>query len=232
MNDNEKILKSWAENEVEIACKKENKDWDGKSFDYACSCFQSALKAYKTLENDGHSGFSWNVTKNILTRLMDGLPLTPITDEDFNGEDMVNKNLAIKNDDIISEKQCPRMSSLFRKEKSNGEVYYTDINRVYCINIHNERDTFSCGGAWKIIDKLFPIKMPYYPIIGKYKVFTETFLTDENNGDFDTHGFIYAITPENEKIELNVFEGEVNGKMTSLTKEQYEERKKKAIKIS
>ena len=59
----------WAEKEIEMACKKENPEWDGKSFDYGCSCYQSALKAYKSLEKDEHSGCSWNITKNILIRL-------------------------------------------------------------------------------------------------------------------------------------------------------------------
>ena len=26
----------WAKNEVKLACKKENPDWDGESFDYGC----------------------------------------------------------------------------------------------------------------------------------------------------------------------------------------------------
>ena len=73
----------WAEREIEIACKKENPNWDGKSFDYGCACYQSALKAYKSLCEDGHSGTSFNITKNILIRLMEGLPLKPITDDDF-----------------------------------------------------------------------------------------------------------------------------------------------------
>ena len=68
----------WAEKEIEIACKKENPNWDGKSFDYGCACYQSALKAYKSLCEDDHSGFSFGLTKNILIRLMNGLPLKPI----------------------------------------------------------------------------------------------------------------------------------------------------------
>ena len=56
----------WAKREVEIACKRENPDWDGESFDYGCSCYQSALKAYKSLCEDGHSGYSFGATRNIL----------------------------------------------------------------------------------------------------------------------------------------------------------------------
>ena len=76
-------MSEWAEREIEIACKKENPNWDGKSFDYGCSCYQSALKAYKRLCEDEHSEFSFNLTKNVLIRLINGLPLMPITDDDF-----------------------------------------------------------------------------------------------------------------------------------------------------
>ena len=224
--EKEKLVKSWAENEVEIACKKENPNWDGKTFDYGCSCYKSALNAYKKLENDKHSGCSWNITKNILIRLLNNLPLSPITEEDFNHCDDI---ASLKKENLISLKQCSRMSSLFRSETINGEIFYSDIDRVYCTNILNNNDKFSCKAARDIIDKLYPITMPYNPIVGKYNVFVETFLTDKNNGDFDTHGFLYVITPENKKVELNIFEAYEDEKTISLTKEQYEERKKKAI---
>ena len=68
-------MTDWAEYEVKLACKKENPDWDGESFDYGCSCYQSALKAYKSIMEDDHSGFSYSITKNILKRLLDELPL-------------------------------------------------------------------------------------------------------------------------------------------------------------
>lgn len=76
-------MTKWAEREIAAACKRENPNWDGKSFDYGCSCYQSALKAYKSLMDDGHSGYSFSITKNILKKLLDEIPLSPITDEDF-----------------------------------------------------------------------------------------------------------------------------------------------------
>ena len=45
-------MTEWAEKEIAAACKKENPNWDSKSFDYGCSCYQSALKAYKSLVDD------------------------------------------------------------------------------------------------------------------------------------------------------------------------------------
>ncbi len=52
----------------------------------------------------------------------------------------------------------------------------------------------------RIIDKMFPITMPYMP--GRpIKVCCEDFLTDKKNGDFDTVGVFYALKTENGKQE-------------------------------
>ena len=66
----------WAEQECRLACKKENPnfDFDSDDFDYGCSCYKSALKAYKSLLEDEHSGMSFSFTRNILDRLMRGEP--------------------------------------------------------------------------------------------------------------------------------------------------------------
>ena len=76
-------MKTWAEKEVEIACARErsNSTEEGE-WNYGCACYESALKAYKCLMEDGHSGFSISITKHILTRLIEGKPLTPIEDTD------------------------------------------------------------------------------------------------------------------------------------------------------
>ena len=78
----ESTMSSWAEREIEIACKRERAASDAKDGDwyYGCACYLSALKAFKSLSGDGHSGFSIGLTKNILNRLIDGKPLTPIED--------------------------------------------------------------------------------------------------------------------------------------------------------
>ena len=164
----------WAEREIEIACKKENPNWDGKSFDYGCACYQSALKAYKSLCEDGHSGASFNITKNILIRLMNGLPLKPITDEDFTNiePEIWESPEYLKKVGLKSNIQCPRMFSLFRKETLNGEITYSDVERVIFHDANGD-DWCNCGPAFKIVDEMFPIKMPYYPSNEKYKVYGE-----------------------------------------------------------
>ena len=201
----------WAEKEIKIACKKENPNWNGKSFDYGCACYQSALKAYKSLCEDGHSGTSFNITKNILIRLMEGLPLKPITDDDFiNTEPEIWESPEyLKKVGLKSNIQCPRMFSLFRKETLNGEITYSDVERVIFHDANGD-DWCNCGPAFKIADEMFPITMPYYPSNEKYKVYGETFYminavdkTAEHVGTYNLVKIYYIITPNNERIEVN-----------------------------
>ena len=58
-------MELWAENEVKIACHRK-----GDEFDYGCASYESALKAFKTLCKDGHSGASIMFTKAILNRMI------------------------------------------------------------------------------------------------------------------------------------------------------------------
>ena len=194
-------MQTWAEKEIEIACKLEreasgvkNDDWD-----YGCSCYDSALKAFKSLMNDGHSGFSIGMTKHILNRLIDGKPLTPIEDTEDVWNDIIDRN----DEEGYICFQCRRMSSLFKYVYADGTVKYKDVDRYYCVDINNTEVTYYSGLVQRIIDEMFPITMPYFP--GKpIKVYCEDFLTDRKNGDFDTVGIFYAIKPDGEKIESDI----------------------------
>lgn len=57
------------------------------------------------------------------------------------------------------------------------------------------------------------------------KVVREEFLIDPKNGDFDTIGFLYFLTPEGHKVELNRFFKEENGQMVPIDKTEFDERK-------
>ena len=70
----------WAKNEVAIASNREKCNAKDGEWDYGVACYESALKAFKSLCGDDHSGLSIGITKNILNRLIDGKPLTPIED--------------------------------------------------------------------------------------------------------------------------------------------------------
>ena len=217
----------WAEREVAIACEKENSIKKDGEFDYGCACYESALKAFKTLCDDGHSGLSRKITQSRLNRLITGRPLTPIDDTDDIWYECHHY------EDGHKLYQCKRMSSLFKDVYADGTVEYSDNNRLYCVNIHNPNDIYYSGLVRRIIDEMLPITMPYTP--GRpIKVYCEDFLTDEKNGDFDTIGVFYALKTENgeqEKIEINRFfrEPKDNEKLirgwVEISKDEYMQRK-------
>lgn len=221
-------MSEWAEMECRKVCKEINPDFnfDSDDFDYDCSCYKSALKAYQSLMDDGHSGSSFGFTKNILIRLMEGQPLTPITDKDFFDDkgnlvcmDMPSDYL--KERGLKSEIQCPRMSSLFRTETLDGKVAYHDIDRCVMIDAETPSDCFGSGDG-RIIDEMFPITMPYMPKRGKYEIYTQTFLTDKKHGDFDTRALLYVIAPDGKRIDLNVYKTERDGDWVNITKAEYD----------
>lgn len=220
----------WAEQECRLACKRENPnfDFDGDAFDYGCSCYKSALKAYKSLAEDGHSGMSFSFTRDILERLMREIPLSPITDDDFKVGNCIYDDEYLTSIGLKSKIQCPRMSSLFREETVDGKVTYRDINRAYCVDIEHPSETFS-SSIGNIVNELFPIKMPYTSEKTKYKVYVQTFLADKKNGDFDTQGIIYLITPDGKRIDINRFYTEREGKMVEISKDEYDELLEKRI---
>lgn len=216
-------MQTWAEREIQIACERENPDRKDGEFDYGCACYESALKAYKSLMGDGHSGFSIGLTKHILNRLIDGKPLTPIEDMDDIWDDIIDRN----DEEGYTCFQCKRMSALFKYVYDNGRVKYKDIDSFYCIDINNQ-STYHSGLVQKLMDEMFPITMPYIP--GKpIKVYCEDILTDiltdRKNGDFDTVAIFYAVKPDGEKIEINRFFKESENGWKEINKAEYNERK-------
>lgn len=216
-------MKSWAEREVEIACKYENPDRKEGEWDYGCACYESALKAFKSLMQDGHSGFSIAMTKHILNRLIDHKPLVPIEDTDD-----VWEECGWSSDDKKTHYQCKRMSSLFKDVYPDGSVKYSDNNRVVGINLDNPNVGWSSRITRDIVEELFPLTMPYMPEDKPYKVFCEECLTDPKNGDFDTIAVGYILKPDGERVEVNRYfkEGDsVYGGWDEIDCEEYEERK-------
>lgn len=215
-------MKKWAKREVEIACKKENPDRKEGEWDYGCACYESALKAFDSLMEDDHSGFSIGLTKHILNRLIDGKPLTPIEDVPEVWMDVGSRY------GDCTRYQCLRMSSLFKDINPDGTVTYSDVNRfVKVININNSNSIWHSGLVDRIAGELFPITMPYMPTDKPYKVYCKDILTDPKNGDFDTVALFYIDTPEGERVQVNRYfkEGSENDEpWTEIPVEEWEER--------
>ncbi|MGL5766438.1 MAG: hypothetical protein ACRCX8_12450 [Sarcina sp.] len=216
-------MSSWAEREIEIL-KGNNKSDDG--FDYVGGCCESALKAFKSLTEDGHSGMSIGITQSILNKLIDGKPLTPIEDtEDTWGECFSYE------DDEVKHYQCKRMSALFKYVYPDGRVEYKDVDRARGVDIDNPNSCYSNGQITKLVHDMFPVTMPYTPTEKHYTVYCEDFLTDKAKGDYDTRAYLYMVTPQGEQVELNKFYHEFNvyEPMKEISKEEYEKLKSKRI---
>ena len=220
----------WARQEIEIACKRENPEFivGSGDFDYGCSCYESALKAFESIAGDGHSGMSYSFTKQILIRLLEQKPLTPIEDTPDVWSDLSEYGGV---DDGEKHYQCKRMSSLFKYEYPNGRIEYRDVDRVYGKDISDPDSRYSSRLTSDVVNDLFPITMPYVPEDSPYIVMTETFLSDINNGDYDTKGLVELITPDKEHIPLNEWYKEVGDGWVRISNEEYTERKNKSKKL-
>ena len=218
-------MSDWAKREVEIACKHENPNRKEGEWDYGCACYESALKAFNSLMKDGHSGMSIELTKQILNRLIDGKPLTPIEDTDDIWED---PNEWLNNGYGVKSYHCKRMSSLFKDVYPNGTVKYTDVDRVIGVAIDGPDVGWHNRITQDIVDELFPLTMPYMPADKPYKVFCEECLTDPKNGDFDTLAVYYISKPDGEKIAVNRYfkeGGNLYGCWDEISLGEYKERR-------
>lgn len=187
----------WAENEIRIALARENEN--DSFYEYIKACHESALKAYKSLCGDGHSGMSISITRDILNRLIKYQPLTPIED----AEDVWTEHFGMREDDRIKVYQCKRMGCFWKDVYPDGTVRYQDNDRAYGVNINDPVCTYHSGLLTRIVDEMFPIAMPYCPTNTPYKVYAEEFLFDARNGDFDTVYIHYIQTPEGDKVDVN-----------------------------
>lgn len=215
-------MEKWAEEEVRIACKHEAPDRKDGEWDYGCACYESALKAFKSLCKDGHSGVSIGFTKHILNRLIDGKLLTPIEDtEEVWDEYFYEKN------DSKRHFQCKRMSSLFKDISEDGTVSYTDVDRYVGVDIDEDDWCYHTGLIDHIGEEMFPITTPYFPCSEPFKFYTETFLVDPKNGDYDTIGILYVICPDGERVEINRYfkAGDNEKGMEEIDKTEYLARK-------
>ena len=214
----------WAKEEIEIAKAFEGKDTAECEFDYGCACYDSALKAFESLRDDGHSGMSIQITRNILNRLIDGKPLRPIEDIPEvwgDGEYDVDRGCTTY--------RCKRMSALFKYVYDDGHIEYWDVDRYYCCDI-NTGTTFTGGLARKIIHEMYPIAMPYWPT-KPYKVMCEECLTNQANGDFDTVGILQIVEPTGEQIIIDRFFKEAETDFVEINKLEYQARLKMAEEL-
>ena len=192
-------LDIWAKREVELAKNEALKSGaDNCSAHYICECLNSALKAFNSLCEDGHSGASMEQMLMFLQRLVRGLPLTPIDEDTTWVKSSVSESGTITY-------QCARMTSLFKDVDKEGNITYSDVNRVVCVNKDDSHaPVWYNGFVSKIVNSIYPIKFPYYtssdPIIAYVSKHT-TSVTE----DFDTMCIDSVKLNNGETVEVKKF---------------------------
>ena len=222
-------MSEWAKREVELACAREKKLCEeepdvkaGKEepgYEYGCACYNSALKAYLSLMEDDHSGYSFGVTANILKRLLDAMPLTPI-------EDVPEIwHLVLENDDKQSY-QCTRRYSLFKDvDRKTGDVSYHDSDMFICID--ERGGAYHSGFISRQLERMYPITFPYMPK-GSYKVYASDFSTTGEPGTFDTIEVRGVKEPDGATNILNWYYKETDNGFVSIDEKEFTERKRQA----
>ena len=225
-------MTEWAENEIKIACKKEAPNRQDNEWDCGCACYESALKAYKSLMEDDHSGASFSITKNILIRLMNNNPLTPITDEDFFVDDdyIRTSDEFLLNIGLKSSIQCPRKSSLFRDVHLDDTIVYHDADRVICREMDSDIWYYN-GFISKFIHSMFPITMPYMPENNKFEVVVKEFNYNSPREDYDTFCIVSIKKPNGELVNMldRVYFKETESGWEKISAEEYTERWKNRL---
>lgn len=223
-------LETWAEKEIEMACQREResaaKSGNPEDAEYGIGCYTSALKAFKSLLEDGHSGMSISLTRQILNSLILGEPLSPVTGEDDEWEDVSYAGMP---ENVIKEYQNKRMNSLFKYVYADGSVKYSDVERTICYEgfqdgSHNDIP-FHNGFVSRIIDEVKPITLPYVP--QHLKVYRIDCLYEKAGEDFDTIMIDYMVdtdTQERTTIGRYFKEDPVSTTWVEINKEEYQTR--------
>lgn len=205
-------LSDWADREVKIACKKE----DG----YGTGCYKSALKAFHSLMDDGHSGCSIGFTQAILNRLIEGKPLTPIDDDPA-----LWNECGWRSSDGATIYQNSRMSGLFKDAHPDGTITFSDIDRVILIEVEDDgtETTWHSGLASKLVDEIVgPITLPYCPKEKPYKVYAKQFdSVNAEVGSFDTSHIIKIVDPDGNEIPCERFYKETTDGEEEIGRDEY-----------
>lgn len=94
-------------------------------------------------------------------------------------------------------------------------------NRVICVDIHSGRRYYNKFVHEKIIDVVYPTTMPNTPTKLPFKVYTEDYLYNRKNGDFDTKAILYIIKPDGTKIDVNNYYKQKGGTFKKISKFEY-----------
>ena len=206
-------MKNWAKNEIELYKQKNDVD------EYTSMCLDSALRVYEVMCDEGHSGFSWGLTSRILESLLKGDPLTPITGEDDEWNDVTW-------DDKEKVYQNKRRSQLFKHVAKDGTISYSDNDRVTCVD---ENGIYSHFGFVSAIAEQYipPITFPTFLNDRYYVHIVESLYDKENGGDFDTVAILNIESNSMPTLDINRYFKESEDDFVEVNSKEYLERTNK-----
>lgn len=222
-------MELWAEHEVEVAVAREmeadrkdaeehGRKYSPKEFSYGGEIYKSALRAFKSLLKDDHSGMSWAFTASALRRLMDNRPLTPLAGS---SDEWVECGLCSPGHG--QDFQNARCSSVFKNVSDDGNVTYSDINAVIGVNADDPGDTHHMSLCSQAVYELHPIKFPYMPPSKPYKVTDRIFAMNGNPGEFDTVAILSVTTPDGKVEAVNkYYKEDEDGHFVQIGKDEYD----------
>ena len=199
----------WAKGEVEKAIAAEKRltfdnqgDDDTEDLleisDYLCKPYEIALKAYMALAEGGEE-FAFPAMQ-ILNRLMCGKPLATIYDvpETWNVG-------CVRPENGQTTYQCKRAPDIFKIVDVYGNVKYFDADRCECRNRAEPQHLYESELASDILDKLYPVTMPYYPSSEPFIFDCEEFPI-EDSGPYTRMIAFYSLqTPNGETVTIELY---------------------------
>ena len=143
------------------------------------------LEIVKVFEDQGHSGFSAGYAINALERLLNFKPLTPLTGEDDEWQEIDRRG-------PVRTFQNKRLSSLFMDKRDDGIVTSCHDNDGVIVSDNGGITWFTSGRFRK------EVTFPYYPPTEPEKVYIE--YTDDIPPGFTGDSY-EIITDKPERIE-------------------------------
>lgn len=207
-------MTEWAENEVDLVMKEmadrpiadgEDAEMRKCNQEYAGSCYKSALKAYKSLMEDGHSGLSFSITASILEKLMYEIPLTGIKED----EPCWSNKTSFPGFETY---QCTRRFSLFKDVYPDGRIEYHDNDAARCTEVREDgrESNWGCGKfICSIIEQMIGhplVQFPYFGYRHPYKMYRKCYNTVNGEpGSYNAYWLQYLKCPDGTKMPVNRF---------------------------
>ena len=188
-------------------------------YERACKCGNSVTKEalddavamFKAVFSKHQSKQHLVLVKGLLNRMTSGLPLSPITMEDFDNTEASLSRGELKH-------TCSRYESLTATKKSDGTDFtYSDSRRVefHDQSLINQEESSSIVDilhsranypsiALKLVDDLFPITLPYMPG-DKYEVFGSSYSFRLAEGEPDLVEIDFIKTPNGQLVKVDQY---------------------------